>query len=242
MRLAVLGTGAVGRTLAAGWVECGRHVIVVGTRDPRTTAGRPVDDAADSPTVGEELRDRGIALVSLADAAASADVVVNALNGDSSVAALSALGADALDGKIVLDVANPLDFSVGFPPTLSICNDDSLAEQLARALPGAHVVKSLNTVNCGVMVAPPEGATMFVSGDDPAAKATVAELLRDLGWTSIIDLGALSGARGQEMYLALWVRMLGALGTPAFTMSITMPDGAAADAAPAPDSDERELS
>ena len=236
MKLAILGTGVVGRTLAAGWSGSG-HQVVMGTRDPQATSVRPVGEAPAAPTIGEVLEAQGIALLPLAAAAAAADVVVNATSGAASLSALRAAGPAALDGKVVLDVANPLEFSAGFPPTLSVCNDDSLAEQIARELPGSSVVKSLNTVNAGVMVSPPPGATMFVSGDDPAAKAVVVDLLRDLGWASIVDLGSLSGARGQEMYLALWVRTMAALGTPAFTMAIAMPDGTAAVTPAGPASD-----
>lgn len=224
MRVAVLGTGVVGRTLAGGLAARG-HDVVVGTRDPSVTAERHLEGDA-GPTWADWLEGASeVGLATFAQAAADADLVLNAASGDASIAVLLSAGEDNLTRKVLLDVANPLDFSRGFPPFLSVCNDDSLAERIQRTFPGAKVVKSLNTVNYALMVNPPAGATMFVSGDDEAAKATVGGLLRDLGWTSIADLGDLSGARGQEMYLALWVRVMSALGTAGFSMSLTMPDG-----------------
>jgi hypothetical protein len=130
-----------------------------------------------------------------------------------------------LDGKVLVDVSNPLDFSGGFPPRLSVCNDDSLGEQVQRAVPGARVVKALNTVNADLMVNPrqlADGAhTMFLCGDDAAAKAVVRALLEDdFGWRDVLDLGGLSMARGTEMLLPLWTRVWGALKTPAFSFQV----------------------
>lgn len=226
MKLAIVGTGTVGRTLAVGWASCG-HDVVVGTRNPLLTAERPLDDST-SVTVGSVLDDAGIALVALADVAAGADVVVNATNGAASVAALGEVGATALAGKVLLDVANPLDFSNGFPPTLSVCNDDSLAEQIQRQFPAARVVKSLNTVNASVMVEPAQLAApsaIFLAGDDADAKAIVAGLLADLGWEQVVDLGDLGAARGMEMYLPLWLRLMGALGTAQFNIAVVRAAG-----------------
>jgi len=118
--------------------------------------------------------------------------------------------AEALDGKVLIDVANPLDFSHGMPPTLTVCNTDSLGEQIQRRFPAARVVKTLNTVSTDVMVDPgrvPGGHTMFVCGDDPAAKETATGLLVELGWTrdDVMDLGDITACRGTEMYLPLWL-------------------------------------
>ena len=211
MRIAVIGTGIVGRTLAQAF-QRGGHDVVVGTRDPAATGAR--EDWA-----GLELPLRPLETV-----ASDADLVVNATSGQASLAALGGVGSDHLAGKVVLDVSNPLDFSQGFPPTLSVKDTDSLAEQLQRAFPEARLVKSLNTVTASVMVDP--GAvgdgdtTMFVAGDDAAAREQVVGLLRELGWQDVIELDGLQNARGLEMWLPLWVRLMGALGTAEFNIKL----------------------
>lgn len=205
---AVLGTGSVGRTLAGRLQELG-HDVVVGTRDPAGTAGR-----GDWPV--------GLPLDTFAAAAAAGEVVIHASSGAAAVAVVEAAAA-GLAGKVLVDVANPLDFSDGFPPTLSVKDTDSLAEQLQRALPGTRVVKSLNTLTADLMVHPEslgEATTVFVSGDDADAKAVVTDLLAELGHRDVIDLGDLSTARGQEMWLPLWLRVMGALGTAQFNLRI----------------------
>ncbi|MCW2855343.1 MAG: oxidoreductase coenzyme F420-dependent [Marmoricola sp.] len=205
MRIAIIGTGPVGRTLADGFSLIG-HDVVNGTRDPDTTRQR------------DEWRDS--ALAAYADAATGADLVVNATGGQVSLAALAEVD---LDGKVLLDVANPLDFSHGFPPTLSVKDTDSLAEQIQRAHPEARVVKALNTVNGAVMVDPTrlgEPTTIFVAGDDAGARQVVHDLLVELGWSDIVEFPALDAARGLEMWLPLWVRLMGALGTADFNLKL----------------------
>jgi predicted dinucleotide-binding enzyme len=134
-------------------------------------------------------------------------------------------GAENLDGKVLVDVANPLDFSRGMPPTLSICNDGSLGERIQAAFPGARVVKSLNTVNAAVMTDPgslSESTNIFVCGNDGPAKEQVRELLEDFDWEAeaVLDLGDITAARGAEMYLPLWLRMMGAVGSAAFNIRV----------------------
>lgn len=207
MEIAVLGTGMVGKTLAAGFQRAG-HTVTVGTRDPEVTAGR------------EEWTD--VPLATYAAAAAGADLVVLAVGG--TVAEEVLAQADLPRGAIVLDLTNPLDFSNGFPPTLTVKDTDSLAERLQRANPTAQVVKALNTVNCSLMVAPQQLAegdhTIFVAGDDAAARAHVHSVLQDLGWRDIVEFDSLEAARGLEMYLPLWVRLMGQLGTPQFNLKL----------------------
>ncbi len=156
--------------------------------------------------------------------AADADVVVNATPGDASLSALGEVGTDHLAGKVLVDVANPLDFSQGFPPTLSVKDTDSLAEQIQRAFPDTRVVKSLNTVTASVMVDPGSvgdgDTTIFAAGDDAEARGVVAGLLRELGWQDVIELDGLQNARGLEMWLPLWVRLMGALGTAEFNLKL----------------------
>ena len=211
MRIAVIGTGHAGRTLAQGFQRVG-HDVVVGTRDPDATRAR------------EEWLGLDVPLAALGMVAADADLVVNATNGQASLAALGEVGSDHLAGKVLLDVANPLDFSQGFPPTLSVKDTDSLAEQIQRAFPEARVVKSLNTVTASVMVDPSTvgdgDTTVFVAGDDAEARQQVSGLLRELGWRDIVELDGLQNARGLEMWLPLWVRLMGALGTGEFNIKL----------------------
>jgi predicted dinucleotide-binding enzyme len=211
MRIAVIGTGSVGRTLAQALQGAG-HDVVVGTRDP------------DATSVREEWVGLGVPLQQLALVAADADLVINATNGGASLAALGEVGSDHLAGKILLDVANPLDFSQGFPPTLSVKDTDSLAEQIQRAFPDAKVVKSLNTVNASVMVDPASlgdgDTTVFAASDDAEARRVVVGLLRELGWVDIVEMDGLQNARGLEMWLPLWVRLMGPLGTAQFNLKL----------------------
>ena len=151
-----------------------------------------------------------------------ADVFINSTNGAGALEALRAVG-DKLDGKVVIDTSNPLDFSKGFPPSLFVSNTDSLVEQLQRELPNARLVKSFNTMSNPVMINPgalPAETTIFVAGNDEEARQVAAELLRDLGWTDILDLGDLTAARGLEMYLPLWVRLFSQLGHPMFNIKV----------------------
>jgi len=214
MKISVLGTGAVGRAVAGRLDDLG-HDVTMGTRDPAATAGREEHAAwaAGHP---------GVRLVAFAGSAAGADLVVNALGGDVVLDNLALVGPD-LAGRVLIDLSNPLDHSHGFPPRLFVQDDDSLAERVQRAHPDARVVKTLNTMNNAVMVDPAqlgESTTVFVSGDDADAKATVTTLLRELGHTDVIDLGGLETARGPEMFLALWVRTAVALGGSDFNIKV----------------------
>ena len=207
MRIAVIGTGSAGKQLATGFRRIG-HDVVVGTRDPEATARR------------EEWADGELPLVTFGEAGTGADLVVNATGGEVS---LEALGQVDLDGKVLIDVSNPLEHSGGFPPRLFVKDDDSLAEQIQRAHPEARVVKALNTVNGAVMVDPgrlAEATTIFVAGDDPLARETVRELLVELGWVDIVEFPSLDAARGLEMWLPLWVRLMANLGTADFNLRL----------------------
>jgi hypothetical protein len=224
MKIAVLGTGMVGQAVAGRLAEVG-HDVLVGTRDPEATLARDEPDAMGNPPFGAWREAHpAVALATLADAAAQAELIVNATNGAGSVAALEAAGEDNLAGKVLLDIANPLDFSQGMPPSLLVCNTDSLGEQIQHRFPQARVVKALNTLNASLMVDPAQlagaGHTVFVSGDDADAKTTVTGVLESFGWSDVIDLGDIATARGSEMYVALWVRLWGALGTPMFSIKV----------------------
>jgi 8-hydroxy-5-deazaflavin:NADPH oxidoreductase len=148
--------------------------------------------------------------------------LINATNGRGSLPALQAVG-EALDGKVVIDTSNPLDFSQGFPPSLFVSNTDSLAEQLQREVPQARLVKMFNTMANQVMINPrglDADSTIFVAGNDAAARQTAASVAADLGWTDIFDLGDLTAARGLEMFIPLWVRIFGQLGRPEFNIKV----------------------
>jgi predicted dinucleotide-binding enzyme len=165
-----------------------------------------------------------IPLETFAHAAEAGEMVVNATSGAGTLEALGSAGAARLAGKVLMDVSNPLDLSQGMPPVLNPVNTDSLAERIQRAFPGARVVKTLNTMNAGLMVDPGRLAggdhSVFVSGDDAGAKAVVAGLLGELGHRDVIDLGDITTARGAEMLLPLWLRLYAALGTPDFNVKV----------------------
>jgi predicted dinucleotide-binding enzyme len=211
MKIGILGSGVVGQTIGAKLVELG-HEVKVGTRDPqkleewRTLVG-PNASAA-----------------TFAETAAFGEILFNCTSGAGSLNALHMAGEANLKDKILIDIANPLDFSRGMPPTLLTCNDDSLAEQIQRAHPELKVVKTLNTVTARVMVNPAllsGDHDMFVCGNDPGAKAAVVDLLKQwLGWKSVLDLGDLTAARGMEMWLPLWIRLMSTLQTPLFNLKL----------------------
>lgn len=214
MHIGVLGSGNVGQALASALVAGGAEVMV-GTRDPEVTRQRP--EWADAQ--------QGLSLGTYEAAASFGEAVILAVGGQVALEVLESAGAEALADKILLDLTNPLDFSDGFPPTLFISNTDSLGETIQRTFPDVRVVKTLNTVNAALMVAPRDLAdgdhSLFVSGNDEAAKRQVIAWLGEwFGWQDVIDLGDITTARGTEELLALWVRLMGTLGTPRFQFKI----------------------
>jgi predicted dinucleotide-binding enzyme len=224
MKIGVFGTGIVGQTLAAKLAELG-HAVCVGTRDPAATLARTKPDAMGNPPF-KVWRDQhpGIEFGTLARAAAHAELVVNATLGSGALEAVKAAGEKNLAGKVLVDVSNPLDFSKGMPPSLTVSNTDSLAEQIQRALPATLVVKTLNTVNAFVMVGPKQlkdgDHTMFLAGNDAGAKKTVRALLESFGWSDILDLGDITNARATEMLLPLWVRVWMVTQAPMFSFKV----------------------
>jgi predicted dinucleotide-binding enzyme len=215
MRIGVLGTGAVGRALATRLHQLG-HEVTMGSR------------SADGEALAEWISEAGEGAKggTFAAAAGGAELLFNCTAGVASLAALEAAGADNLAGKTLVDVAVPLDFSNGSPPTLAICNDESLGERIQAAFPETRVVKALNTVNSAVMVDPGRirgDHSIFVCGDDDAAKAQVSALLEAIGWPaeSIVDLGGIEAARGTEMYLPLWLRLYSHFGDADFNISLS---------------------
>lgn len=210
MRIGVLGTGVVGQTMGAALVARG-HDVMMGAR------------SADNEKA-LAFRDRTGGLTgTFADAAAFGELVIHATRGGTAIEVLQAAGSANLAGKILIDISNPLDFSAGYPPSLSVSNTDSLGEIIQRTFPEALVVKTLNTVTASVMVEPalvPGPHTVFVSGNDKVAKGRVMDLLRSFGWQSILDLGDITTARGTEQMLPLWVRLYAVLGTGEFNLAL----------------------
>jgi predicted dinucleotide-binding enzyme len=214
MKVGVLGTGGVGQTLAGRLVELGHEVTMGSRASGNETAVEWAAGAGDAAHEG-----------TFEDAARFGELVVNATAGVASVEALKMAGAENLAGKVVVDVSNPLKPDSGMPPTLEPCNTESLGERIQAAFPEARVVKALNTVNAGVMVDPgsvPGSHDVFMCGDDEDAKATVRELLVGFGWPEddIVDLGGIESARGPEMYLALWLRLMLAGGSAQFNVKV----------------------
>ena len=214
MKIAVFGTGTVGQTIGTKLVELG-HQVMMGSR------------TADNEKAREFVsKNNGNARAgTFADAAAFGELVFNCTAGTGTLEAFKMAGAANLKGKLVIDVSNPLDFSKGMPPTLSVSNTTSLAEMLQEQYPDARIVKSLNTMWCGLMVNPgliKGDHVVFLSGDDVQAKNEVKAMLKSFGWSeqNMIDLGGIATARGTEMYLPLWLRIYMASGSGAFNIGL----------------------
>ncbi|MDP2789345.1 MAG: NAD(P)-binding domain-containing protein [bacterium] len=224
MKIGILGTGMVGRAHAAKLAELG-HDVVLGTQDVKKTMANSEKDAMGNPPFAEWHKDHTeVKLVTLPEAANYGEIVYNALKGEVTLSALSSL-KEELAEKILIDIANPLDFSKGMPPSLFVCNTDSLGEQIQKALPKVKVIKAFNTMNAYLQVDPHQLADgdhhLIVSGNDPDAKAQVIKIAKEwYGWSNIIDLGDITTSRGTEMVLALWIRLWGALQTPMFAFKI----------------------
>ncbi|MDB5284913.1 MAG: oxidoreductase [Bacteroidota bacterium] len=226
MNIGVIGTGNVGQTLAAKLSSLG-HAVLIGTRN---VAEKAVSTGKDGKSGFKEwlAANSNVKLATFADAAASAEIVINATHGGISVNALQLAGAKNLEGKIILDLANPLDFSHGTPPRLipELSNINSLGEEIQKSFPLSKVVKTLNTMWCGLMINPDlvggGDHVNYLSGNDVEAKAKVKSLLKEFGWKdeNLFDLGDITGARATEAVLPIWLRVSGALKTGAFNFRI----------------------
>lgn len=216
MKIGILGTGMVGHALGMKLAQLGRRVMMGSRTATNERAVAWAKAAGKNASPG-----------TFADAARFGEMVFNCTAGGVSLDALKLAGAENLAGKILVDVANPLDFSRGMPASLSVCNTDSLAEQIQRAFPEVRVVKALNTMNCNVMVNPalvPGGHNVFVGGNDATAKRAVREVLAGFGWppAQVIDLGDITSARSTEMVLPLWLQLRGAFQTPNINFHIAV--------------------
>ena len=195
----VLGTGVVGQTFAAKLAALG-HEVRMGTRDVAAARARTEPGQAGAEALGPWL--------------------------DTHPEVLLATFADAVAGsEILIDLGNPLDFSSG-QLDLTVKITDSLGETLQREFPNVRVVKALNMMTAAVMVDPASVGggehTAFIAGNHEAAKSVVTTLLHSFGWRDVRDLGDISGARGMEAYLVLWVRGMQAFGTPMFNIKLVV--------------------
>jgi predicted dinucleotide-binding enzyme len=220
MRIGVLGTGMVGKSIASKLVDVGHEVCMGSRTADNEEATAWAAGSGDGATHG-----------TFADAAAFGELLFNCTGGTVTLAACEAAGEDNIGDKVLIDVSNALDFSHGMPPSLAVANTDSVGEQLQRRFPRARVVKSLNTMNHSVMVDPasvPGYHNVFVSSDDADAKETAGGILGQFGWPedAIIDLGDIKSARGAEAFVLFWVFLRGALGGNQFNLGVVPPASA----------------
>ena len=228
MKIAIIGTGAVGTTIASKLVEL-HHDVMIGTRNVEDKLASTKKDSYGNPPFNEWIKtNKKVKLGTFADAAAFGELVVNATHGSSSVAALKLAEATNLKGKVIIDISNPLDFSKGMPPGLlpGLNNTHSLAEEIQKTFPDTMVVKTLNTMWCGLMINPGligKGDHInFICGNDAEAKTSVKNILNQFGWQdkNIMDIGDITGARATESVLPIWLRVMGVLKGGAFNFKI----------------------
>ena len=222
MKIGIIGGGGVAQTFGAGLIALG-HDVVLGIRS--VTAEELAKDRAQAVPLADWQAKTGARVMTMAQAAAHGDLIVNATAGQGSLAALALAGADNLKGKVLIDIANPLDFSAGMPPFLHVAyaGPTSLGEQIQAAFPDTHVVKAFNTIAAAVMVNPalvPGAHDLFVAGNDAGAKAAVSDIARAFGWQQITDLGDIVGARASEALLPLWVRLWTTTGSPMHNLHV----------------------
>jgi len=228
MKIAIIGTGIVGRTIAFKLAEL-NHDVMMGTRNVSDKLASTAKDNYGNPSFNEWLKvNSKVKLGTFTESAAFGELVVNATNGGNSVTALILAGKKNLTGKVLIDIANPLDFSNGMPPSLlsGLNNTYSLAEEIQKTFPETMVVKTLNTMWCGLMVNPKlvgKGDHInFICGNDAEAKTKVKDILNQFGWQdkNIIDLGDITGARATESLLPIWLRLMGVIKGGAFNFKI----------------------
>ena len=221
MKIGIIGSGMVGQTIGKKLVELG-HEVVLGTRDPQQLTEKK--GWAGSLLEWRESLPTPVTIGTFAEAAAHGELVINAIGGLNSLAALQQSSAENLAGKVLIDIANELDFSNGMPPKSLATDEISLGEKIQAAFPSAKVVKTLNTVSAPLMVAPGSVAagqhTVFVSGNDSDAKAIVTQLLQSFGWQDVIDLGDIKSARGTEMLMPIWLTLMQQIGNASFNYKI----------------------
>lgn len=228
MKVAIIGTGGVGQTIASKLISLG-HQVMIGTRNVAEKLASQAKDGYGNPPFSEwHKQNQQIKLGTFAEASAFGELIINATHGENSVKALKLAGANNMNGKILIDIANPLDFSKGMPPGLlaGLSNTHSLGEEIQQAFPEVKVVKTLNTMWAGLMVNPAlishGDHSNFICGNDPEAKQKVKSLLNEFGWKdeNILDLGDISSSRGTEAILPIWLRIMGAKQSAAFNFKV----------------------
>jgi predicted dinucleotide-binding enzyme len=214
MKIGIIGSGVVAQTLGSKLVEQ-EHDVVLGTRDPKKLDDKKM--FASTLREWQEQNKSRAKVATFADAAAHGEILINATSGQVSIDALELAAADKVGPKILIDVSNELDHSKGMPPAVLASQERCVAEKIQATFPNLKVVKTLNTIGAPVMVNPKAVGggdhTVFLSGNDPDAKAQVTKLLKSFGWSDVLDLGDIGSARGPEMYLAMWIRLWGATKT-----------------------------
>lgn len=228
MKIAIFGTGTVGQTFASKLVSLG-HEIIMGTRNVNEKLAQTEADNYGNPPIAEWLKSNTeVKLGTFEEAAFFGELIINATHGGGSINALKLATDKNLKGKILIDISNPLDFSKGMPPSLipQLSNTHSLGEEIQKVFPELKVVKTLNTMWCGLMVNPElinnGNHTNFVCGNNAEAKNEVKKLLYQFGWKdeNILDLGDITNARGTEGILPIWLRIWGATKNGAFNINI----------------------
>jgi 8-hydroxy-5-deazaflavin:NADPH oxidoreductase len=224
MNIGILGTGMVGQVVGAALAAKG-HTVMIGTRDVQKSLASTEPNGYGMPAFGLWHKDnQHIKVGTFAEAAKFGEVLVNATNGLASLDALKAAGAENLGSKVLLDIANELDFSKGMPPKALATDSRSLAEDIQTAFPNLKVVKTLNTMNAFVMVNPAlvkgGDSTVFINGNDAGAKAQVSEILKSFGWQDIMDLGDITASRAVEMLMPIWLKSWGVIGNTPFNFKI----------------------
>lgn len=215
MRFGVFGTGMVGQTIGSRLVELGHDVRLGARSSTNVKAKEWVQKTGARASHG-----------TFSEAAQFGSILFNCTQGGASLDALAAAGNDNIAGKTLIDVANPLTGTRDpHEATLLFCDRESLGERIQSVYPQARVVKTLNTMWCGLMVRPRllrESHSVFICGNDVAAKSQVVDVLQSFGWTrdEIVDLGDISGARGTEMLLPVWLRVWQSTGSGTFNFKI----------------------
>jgi len=228
MKISIIGTGSVGQTIAAKLIELG-HSVMIGTRNVTEKLASSAKDSYGNPPFSEWHKSNDkVKLGSFSEAAAFGELIFNATHGGSSLDALKSAGAKNLSGKILIEIANPLDFSKGMPPSLlpGLNNTNSLGEEIQKAFPETKVVKTLNTMWCGLMVNPKMigggDHINYLCGNDPGAKEKVKKILKEFGWKdeNLLDIGDITGSRATESLLPIWLRVMGVTNTGAFNFRL----------------------